>query len=63
MSKIIVKKRPNNKDEATAISIKTTVGFRNKWDAYCIENNINKKATLEAILTAIMNGELGEESK
>jgi len=54
---LIVKKGVKS-HASTTIAIKTTEEFKNKWDEWAVKNKINKKATLEIILTKIMNGEL-----
>ena len=55
---IIVKNKKTDKKINSTITIKTTVDFKTKWDLWCIENNVNKKQTLEVVLTKLMNGEI-----
>ena len=55
---IIVKNKKTDKKINSTITIKTTVEFKTKWDLWAIENNVNKKQTLEAVLTKLMNWEI-----
>jgi len=57
MNVIIHNKKTNNIINST-ITIKATVEMKIKWDLWCIENNVNKKQTLEMILIKLMNGDI-----
>ena len=50
----IIKNKKRSKD--TTITIKVDSELRHEWNKFCINNDVNQRATLETIIKQIIRG-------